>query len=148
MVTRRKILGLLVLAPLLASAERPQAWAQTKKSSKSSSTAKKAPAKSHSVSRHHVSQHSPARKRVVSLAAYDDLYVAIADPTEKRKELLEAIKTSLVMQEESEKVAEIRKKKNVELGHIKTNMNKLNQDYQKLKKLLNATKTHPKSNIN
>jgi hypothetical protein len=65
-----------------------------------------------------------------------DLYIPMNDYSEKRKSLLVALKDTLVVQEESEKVFLIRKRKAEILREIKKNMDSLNSDYQKVRKLM------------
>lgn len=67
---------------------------------------------------------------------YDMLYVNMSDYKEKRKSLLLALKDSLVIQEEYEKVVELRKNKAAVLAEIKKQMDQLNTDYQEVKKIL------------
>ena len=71
-----------------------------------------------------------------TMSAHDELYVSMIDPQSKRRDLLEGIKTALVMQEEQDRIVEIRREKAQLLEHIKRSMAKLNRDYQHLKKLL------------
>jgi predicted secreted protein len=63
----------------------------------------------------------------------EDLYVSMQDPNEKRKNLLLAIKNSLIMQEEHDKILEIRREKQSLLSEIKQDMLLLSKTYQKLK---------------
>ncbi len=65
-----------------------------------------------------------------------DLYIPMNDYSEKRKSLLIALKDTLIVQDESEKVLTIRKRKAEILREIKKNMDSLNSDYQKVKKLM------------
>ena len=66
----------------------------------------------------------------------NDLYVNLSDTTNKRKNILSAIKNSLIMQEEFEKVFGIRKEKQEVLLNIKKKMSLLNSNYQNLNKSL------------
>lgn len=66
----------------------------------------------------------------------DTLYVSIADPIQKRKNILLAIKNSLIVQEEHSKIISVRNQKQEVLSMIKKNLNDVNSDYQKLKKVL------------
>jgi len=65
----------------------------------------------------------------------DNFYVSIKDFNNKRKNLLLTIKDSLIMQEELEKIKELRKNKFNILNEIKKNMHLINSDFHKLKKL-------------
>lgn len=67
---------------------------------------------------------------------YQELYICMHDATDKRKNLLQAMKNSLVMQEEFEKVLEIRRNKTIVLEEIKKSLNDVNKKYQSLKKLV------------
>lgn len=67
---------------------------------------------------------------------FDELYVNLYNSEEKRKNLLYCIKNSLIMQDEHEKIIEIRKEKNKILNEIKLNLSKVSNEYQKLKKVL------------
>ena len=66
----------------------------------------------------------------------DNLYISMHNPKDKRKDILNSIKNSLVMQDEYEKVIGVRKEKHILLNEIKKEMSSLNSNYQKLKKLL------------
>lgn len=82
---------------------------------------------------------------------YDNLYVALFDPEEKRKNILFSIKHSLIIQEEHEKVLEIRKEKSRVLNEIKSEMESLNSTYQKLRKFLPNVKnviSHTEKELN
>lgn len=68
--------------------------------------------------------------------SYGELYIPINEISEKRKSLLLSIKDSLLMQEEYEKVMQIRAKKYEVSKTIKKGLASLNSDYQKVKKLL------------
>lgn len=68
--------------------------------------------------------------------AYDNLYVSMTNPDERRKNLLLGIKNTLVMQGEFEKIMELRKQKHKVLADVKADMEALNSSYQKLKKYL------------
>lgn len=67
---------------------------------------------------------------------YDNLYIALNEATEKRKNILYCIKNSLMVQEEYEKIFEMRKEKTKHINQIKREMESLNASYQKLRKLL------------
>lgn len=67
---------------------------------------------------------------------YDDLYVCIQEPTIKRKYILSTLKNSLIMQEEFEKLMNIRKEKQEVLKEIKKYTNNVNKNYVQLKKFL------------
>jgi chromosome segregation ATPase len=85
-----------------------------------------------------------ARKKVEEKRGesnYDNLYVALYDPEDKRKNILLSIKQSLVIQEEHEKVLNFRKEKSRVLGEIKSEMEQLNSSYQKLRKYLPNVKS-------
>ena len=69
-----------------------------------------------------------------------NLYVSMDSFKDKRRNLLFSLKDSLTLQEEYEKVTEIRKHKEEVLTQIKKKMNDLNSLYQKLKKLLPSVK--------
>ncbi len=75
-------------------------------------------------------------KKTTSSDELDNLYIAMHNSTEKRKNILYSIKNSLVMQDEYEKVFNIRKNKGLILNEIKKELSSLNSNYQKLKKLL------------
>lgn len=75
------------------------------------------------------------RQKIVE-SPYDELYVQILEAKEKRADLLTGIKTALMMQEESERIASIRRKKTHTLNEIRADMLKMNNQYQKLKSLL------------
>ena len=66
----------------------------------------------------------------------ENLYVSMDSFKEKRRNLLFSLKDSLTLQEEYEKVTEIREHKEEVLTQIKKKMNDINSSYQKLKKLL------------
>jgi len=66
----------------------------------------------------------------------DNLYISMSDVTNKRKTLLSSIKDSLILQEETEQIKEIRLRKSEITKNIKLEMNALNSDYQELRKLL------------
>ena len=66
----------------------------------------------------------------------ENLYVSMDSFKEKRRNLLFSLKDSLILQEEYEKVTEIRKHKEEVLIQIKKKMNDINSSYQKLRKLL------------
>ena len=65
---------------------------------------------------------------------YGTLYVPMNDVSEKRKSLLMSLKDSLVMQEEFEKIIEIRQQKAEILKQIKKGVESLNSDYQKIRR--------------
>lgn len=67
---------------------------------------------------------------------YGALYVPLTDVNEKRKSLLKSLKDSLLMQEEYEKIVEIRKAKAVVLKDIKKGLDSINTDYQEIKRQL------------
>ena len=71
---------------------------------------------------------------------YDELYICMNTPSEKRKNLLYGIKNALILQDESEKIIYLRKEKNRILNEIKVKLNKINSNYQKLKKNLPEVK--------
>lgn len=66
----------------------------------------------------------------------ENLYVCINDITLKRKYLLESLKSSLILQEEREKIIHIRAEKIRLLNQIRKEMESLNSKYQGLRKLL------------
>jgi chromosome segregation ATPase len=76
------------------------------------------------------------KKSTVKEKGYEDLYICMSNAKEKRKYLLTGIKTSLVMQEEHERVLELRKEKAFVINEIKKGLEKLNKDYQQVKKEL------------
>ncbi len=87
--------------------------------------------------KHHLNSSSRVHQSPASVETpYDDLYVCMLDAAGKRKDLLEGIKLSLVMQQESERIAEMRKEKAEILNDVKKGLAKLNQDYQDLRKLM------------
>lgn len=65
---------------------------------------------------------------------YGDLYIPMDDVADKRKNLLLAIKNSLLMQEEYDRVLQIRAKKAEILKTIKKGMGTLNTDYINIQK--------------
>ena len=75
-------------------------------------------------------------KKAVESKGYEDLYVNLNNVREKRSNILLSIKNSLHLQEEYEKVINIRHKKGFISKEIKKSMEDLNQQYQDLKKLL------------
>jgi len=79
-------------------------------------------------------QTKPEAKKVEQ--AYDNLYVNLTDANEKRRNILDSIKNALVMQEEQERVVELRKDKTVVLNDIRKELYSVNSSYQKLKKHL------------
>jgi predicted site-specific integrase-resolvase len=78
-----------------------------------------------------------ARKKtkVTDSEAYDNLFVPLYAPKEKRKIILSTLKDSLILQQEYEQILELRGKKAAVLKEIKSMMNSLNKDFQELKKL-------------
>lgn len=66
----------------------------------------------------------------------DDLYICLHDATSKRKLLLMALKNSLIVQEEYERIVDIRRSKKEVLNKIKVNTDLINSKYQEIKKLL------------
>lgn len=66
----------------------------------------------------------------------ENLFICINDVSLKRKYLLESLKYSLVLQEEHEKIKEIRVRKAEILLNIKNEMESVNLKYQSLKKIL------------
>lgn len=66
----------------------------------------------------------------------ENLYVRINDITLKRKYLLESLKSSLILQEEREKIIHIRSEKIQLLNQIKKETDVINLKYQSLRKLL------------
>jgi septal ring factor EnvC (AmiA/AmiB activator) len=66
----------------------------------------------------------------------DDLYICMYDITNKRKNILSALKTSLIAQEEYEKIIELRKQKQLLLKKVKENIDQINVKYQEIKKEL------------
>ncbi len=79
---------------------------------------------------------SSSKKVKLNSGAYEDLFVQMANPAEKRRNILLSIKSSLIMQEEYDKVIAIRKQKAKVLEAIKKSMAKLDKDYAGLKKHL------------
>lgn len=67
---------------------------------------------------------------------FENMYVSISEPMEKRRSLLTSIRNTLVMQEESEKVANIRDKKVEVLKEIKKEVDLINNMYQNIRKVL------------
>ena len=65
---------------------------------------------------------------------YEDMYICMHNAKEKRKHVLTGIKNSLVMQEDLEKIVEIRKNKAQIQGEIKRSLDKISNTYQELKK--------------
>lgn len=76
------------------------------------------------------------KKASVDHELFDDLYVSMSNPQEKRKNILFGIKNALVMQDEYEKLLSVRSDKYKTISEIKKDLNSLNNDYQNLKKLL------------
>lgn len=66
----------------------------------------------------------------------DTMYVCLSEPTEKRKSILSSLKTSLILQEEHERILEIRQTKAKLVKDIKKDMDSLNSSYQELKRHL------------
>lgn len=66
----------------------------------------------------------------------ENMYICMNDITLKRKYILQSLKSSLVLQEEQEKVMQIRAEKLLVLNEIKKEMESINLKYQSLKKLL------------
>ena len=66
----------------------------------------------------------------------ENMYICMNDITLKRKYILQSLKSSLVLQEEQEKVMQIRAEKMLVLNDIKKEMESINLKYQSLKKLL------------
>ncbi|MFP4402093.1 MAG: hypothetical protein ACLFPL_02580 [Candidatus Nanoarchaeia archaeon] len=64
-----------------------------------------------------------------------DLYVCVTDVINKRKSLLKALKTSLLAQEESEVIYNIRKQKFEKIDLLKKEIERINTEYAKLQKL-------------
>ena len=69
------------------------------------------------------------------------LYIQFNDVKEKRKNLLLAIKKSLILQEEYEKLVAIRSEKRKILKEIKEKFEKINSNYQKIKREIPSMKT-------
>ena len=69
------------------------------------------------------------------------LYIQFNDVKEKRKNLLLAIKKSLILQEEYEKLVAIRSEKRKILKEIKEKFEKINLNYQKIKREIPSMKT-------
>lgn len=77
------------------------------------------------------------KKRVsVEDSAMSNLYVNLSDIKTRRKNLLYALKYSLIVQEEYEKITDIRAEKVEVLSEIKKSIEGLNRNYQKIKKAL------------
>lgn len=70
----------------------------------------------------------------------DDLFICVTDVLNKRKSLLNSLKTSLQAQEESEVVHNLRSKKYEYLETLKKEINHINNLYSKLQKLFPNTK--------
>jgi chromosome segregation ATPase len=66
----------------------------------------------------------------------DDLYICLHDAVNKRKLLLMALKDSLIVQEEYERILDLRGAKKETLKEIKENTDLINSKYQQIKKLL------------
>lgn len=66
----------------------------------------------------------------------ENLYICINDITLKRKYLLESLKSSLILQEERERITHIRAQKIHVLNQIRKNLEVTNNKYQSLKKIL------------
>lgn len=64
----------------------------------------------------------------------DDMYICMQNAPEKKRYVLQGIKNSLVMQEEYQKIMELRKNKTLLVKEIKTSIEELNKKYQDLKK--------------
>jgi len=76
------------------------------------------------------------KTRLKKNEAYQDMYICLNDAQDKKKYVLQGIKNSLIMQEEYEKIVEMRKNKVLISKEIKTQMNSINVLYQNLKKQL------------
>lgn len=76
------------------------------------------------------------KKHPVEVEGYDQLYISMQDASNKRKNILLSVKNTLMMQEEHERVVDIRKTKIELINQIKKEMDELNTRYQGLKKLL------------
>ena len=70
------------------------------------------------------------------MGSYGSLYIPMSDVSEKRKSILKSLKDSLIMQEEYEKIVEVRKSKTAILKEIKKGMDSINSDYQDVKRKL------------
>lgn len=66
----------------------------------------------------------------------EDLFISLEDSQTKRKNLLLALKNSLLVQEEATKLKDLREEKLLTQKEIKKNIDALNQKYQELKKKL------------
>lgn len=79
-----------------------------------------------------------AKKKTITSKeeGYEDLYICLNDAQYKRKNLLLGMKNSLLMQEEYERIIEIRKNKSAILNEIKKNYDSLNKKYQEFRKAL------------
>lgn len=73
-------------------------------------------------------------KKKPAVQNQEDLYICMYDVNEKRKNLLGGIKNSLIMQEEYEKIKELRQNKALIEKEIKKNLDEINKKYQELKK--------------
>ena len=79
--------------------------------------------------------------KLSSIHELDNLYISMPDVDNKRRSLLSSIKDSLIMQEESEKIKELRARKSKVLNEIKKDLVSINSNYQKLKKLFPNVKS-------
>ncbi len=75
-------------------------------------------------------------KNTKAAVTNDDLYICLHDAVNKRKLLLLALKNSLIVQEEYEKILELRRAKKDTLSKLKSNVDLINSKYQEIKKLL------------
>lgn len=113
-----------------------------KKTTKAS-TAKKASTTKKTVAKSTVSKAAKSSsikkslvKKAPQVAMEDDLYICLSDAVSKRKLLLLALKNSLIVQEEYEKILELRGAKKEVLKEIKEDMDTINLKYQEIRKLL------------
>ena len=68
--------------------------------------------------------------------SYQDLYVCMYNFSEKRKNILLGVKSSLMMQEDHQKIMEIRKNKSTISNEIKKSLEEINKLYADLRKNL------------
>ena len=99
---------------------------------KSSSVSKK----SSSTSSNSTQKTSHSISEEIHQEPFDNLYVCMNNYPEKRKQILYSVKNSLIMQEEYDKIIQLRKGKRQVLDDIKKKMSELNQEYQNLQELL------------
>ena len=77
-----------------------------------------------------------SKKKKSDSGGYEDLYVSMTNVSDKRKSILEGIKSSLIMQEEHDNIMQLRRNKSLITKEIKHNLDKINKSYETLRKEL------------